>query len=181
MFTRRFCSVANCLAQRRVENYATRQIFFIHLSNSHVSCAADAYPVNVIHCHVYKQFPLQAWSGAHGSRKLRFPDFMTTAQGCGKVVSFTHRQHLPPGNSSATRFCWRLRQSQGYSAIGRIMPMKNSRDTIWNTVTCTNRKFRFAIHSLHRSMSDFKSLGRPFQQHCHLLVSYCLLLSFLPL
>ena len=32
------------------------------------------------------------------SRKLRFPDFMTTAQGGGKVVSLTHRPPLPPGN-----------------------------------------------------------------------------------
>ena len=29
--------------------------------------------------------PLQAWSGPGGSRKLRFPDFMTTAQDGGKV------------------------------------------------------------------------------------------------
>ena len=29
---------------------------------------------------------LQAWSGPEGSRKLRFPDFMTTAQDGGKVV-----------------------------------------------------------------------------------------------
>jgi len=29
--------------------------------------------------------PLQAWSGSAGSRKLRFPDFMTTAQDGGKV------------------------------------------------------------------------------------------------
>ena len=27
-----------------------------------------------------KSDPLQAWSGPEGSRKLRFPDFMTTAQ-----------------------------------------------------------------------------------------------------
>jgi len=27
-----------------------------------------------------KAFPLQAWSGPEGSRKLRFPDFMTMAQ-----------------------------------------------------------------------------------------------------
>jgi hypothetical protein len=33
-----------------------------------------------------KAVPLQAWSGPEGSRKLRFPDFMTTAQGGGKVV-----------------------------------------------------------------------------------------------
>ena len=27
-----------------------------------------------------KAVPLQAWSGPEGSRKLRFPDFMTTVQ-----------------------------------------------------------------------------------------------------
>ena len=35
------------------------------------------------------------WSGPEGSRKLRFPDFMKTAQEGGKVVSHTHRPHLP--------------------------------------------------------------------------------------
>jgi len=29
--------------------------------------------------------PLQAWSGPEGSRKLRFPDFMTTAQDSGRL------------------------------------------------------------------------------------------------
>ena len=38
---------------------------------------------------------LQAGSGPEGSRKLRFPDFMTTARDCGKVVSLTHRPPLP--------------------------------------------------------------------------------------
>jgi hypothetical protein len=42
-----------------------------------------------------KAVPLQAWSGPEGSRKLRFPDFMTTAQDDSKVVSLTHRPHLP--------------------------------------------------------------------------------------
>ena len=49
--------------------------------------------------------PLQAWSGPEGSRKLRFPDFMTTAQGGGMVVSLRHRPHLPPGNSPGTHLC----------------------------------------------------------------------------
>ena len=78
-----------------------------------------------------KAVPLQAWSGPEGSRKLKFPDFMTTAQEGGKV-SLTHRPHLPPGNSPGTHFCKRLSQPQGHSAIGRIMSMKNSNDTIWN-------------------------------------------------
>ena len=34
---------------------------------------------------VLKAVPLQAWSGPKGSSKLRFPDFMTSAQDCGKV------------------------------------------------------------------------------------------------
>ena len=41
-----------------------------------------------------KSVPLQAWSGPEGSRKLRFPDFMTTTQDGGKV-SLTHRPPLP--------------------------------------------------------------------------------------
>ena len=32
-----------------------------------------------------KAVPLQAWSGPEGSSKLRFPDFMTTAQDGVKV------------------------------------------------------------------------------------------------
>ena len=47
--------------------------------------------------------PLQAWSGPEGSRKLRFPDFMTTQDG-GKVVSLTHRPPLHPGNVPGTQF-----------------------------------------------------------------------------
>jgi len=36
-----------------------------------------------------KAIPLQARSGPKGSRKLRFPDFMTTAQDGGKVLATT--------------------------------------------------------------------------------------------
>ena len=49
--------------------------------------------------------PLQAWSGPEGSRKLRFPDFVTMAQDDGKVVSLTHRPPLPPRNTPGTHFC----------------------------------------------------------------------------
>ena len=52
-----------------------------------------------------KAVPLQAWSGPQGSRKLWFPDFMTTAQDGGKVVSLTHRPSLPPGNTPGTHSC----------------------------------------------------------------------------
>jgi hypothetical protein len=47
---------------------------------------------------------LQAWSGPEGYRKLRFPDFMTTAKERVKVVSLMHLPHLPPGNSGTHFF-----------------------------------------------------------------------------
>jgi len=41
-----------------------------------------------------KAVPLQAWSDPQGSRKLRFPDFMTTADEGGKYApaAFTPRK-----------------------------------------------------------------------------------------
>ena len=52
-----------------------------------------------------KSVPLHAWSGPVGSRKIRFPDFMTTAQDGGKDVSPKHRPPLPPGKAPGTHFC----------------------------------------------------------------------------
>jgi len=52
-----------------------------------------------------KSVPLQAWTGPEGSRKLRFPDYMTKAQDGGKVVNLTHLPPLPPGNTPGTHFC----------------------------------------------------------------------------
>jgi len=52
-----------------------------------------------------KAVSLQAWNDPEGSRNLRFPDFMTTAQDGGKVVSLTHRPPLLPENTPGTHFC----------------------------------------------------------------------------
>ena len=68
-----------------------------------------------------KAVPLQPWTGPQGSRKLMLPDFVTTAQDGGKVVSLMHQPPLPPGNTPGTHFCWRLSRPQGRSAIGRIL------------------------------------------------------------
>ena len=56
-----------------------------------------------------KAVALQAWSCPEGSRNLKFPDFMTTAQDGGKVGSLKHRPPLPPGNKPDTNFCWGAR------------------------------------------------------------------------
>ena len=52
-----------------------------------------------------KAVPLQAWSDPEASRKLRFPDFMTTAQDGGKVVRLMHQLPLHPGTTLGTHFC----------------------------------------------------------------------------
>jgi hypothetical protein len=90
------------------------------------------FGVKILQVYKGKAVPLQAWSGPEGSRKLRFPYYMTTAQDGGKVVTLTHRPPLPPGNAPGTHFCSRLSRPQGHSAIERIMSMKNSINTIWN-------------------------------------------------
>jgi len=40
-----------------------------------------------------------------GAKSLRFPDYMTTPQDGGKVVSRKHRPPLPPGNAPGTHLC----------------------------------------------------------------------------
>ena len=52
-----------------------------------------------------KAVPLQVWSGPKGCKKLSLPDFLTTGQDGGKVVSLMHRPPLPPRNTPGTQFC----------------------------------------------------------------------------
>jgi hypothetical protein len=62
-------------------------------------------PPSALAVGINKAVPLLAWSSPQGSRKLRFPVFMTTAQDGGKVVSLTDRPPLRPGNTPGTHFC----------------------------------------------------------------------------
>jgi hypothetical protein len=64
------------------------------LLDSGVICSEDRKYFAIYHSKKSKAVRLQAWSGPEGSRKLRFPDFMITAQDGGKVVSLTHQPHL---------------------------------------------------------------------------------------
>ena len=79
-----------------------------------------------------KKGPVTGLMWPRGFQEVRFPDYMTTAQDGGKVVSLMHQPPLPPGNAPGTNFCCRLSRTQGHSVIGGIMSMKNSNDTIWN-------------------------------------------------
>ena len=45
----------------------------------------------------------------------------------------------PPGKIPGTHFCQRLIQPQGHNAVGRIMSVKNSNDTIGNQIRDLNK------------------------------------------
>ena len=86
-----------------VQRYATQSNLSIILQVHSTCFGCQTRPSSGIHKTVTtasgtggkgKAVPLQAWTGPQGSRKLRFPNFMTTAQDSGMVVSLTHRPHL---------------------------------------------------------------------------------------
>jgi len=84
--------------------YISKGIFYHFIQYGHCVCKLQCTYCKYIKGRG-KAVPLQAWSGPEGYRKLRFPDYMTTAQDGGKVVSPTHRPPLPPRNAPGTHFC----------------------------------------------------------------------------
>jgi len=70
---------------------------------------------------ICKISPITGPRSPEGSRKLRFPDYVTMAQDGGKVVSLTHRPLLQTGNTSGTHFCYSLSRPKGHSTVGRIL------------------------------------------------------------
>ena len=60
-----------------------------------------------------KAVPLQAWRGPVGSRKLRLPDFVTTAQDGGKFVSLKHRPLFTPRKCSWYSFLLKAESTPG--------------------------------------------------------------------
>jgi hypothetical protein len=71
-----------------------------------------------------KSVQLQAWTVPEGSRKFRFPDFVTTAQDGGKVVSLTHRPPLPTRKYSWYSFLLEAESTPGPNWKD-FMSMKN--------------------------------------------------------
>jgi len=52
-----------------------------------------------------KSVPLEAWSGSEGSRRLRFPDFVPTAQDGGRLLPLRTDRLYPPANIPGAHFC----------------------------------------------------------------------------
>jgi hypothetical protein len=104
-----------------------------------------------------KAVPLHAWSGPEGSRKLRFPDFMTTAQDGGKVVSLTHRPPLPPGNTLGTHFCWRLSRPEGLCHWEIPVTPSGIEPATCRFVATKRPNWNRIDHYLHETSDDFRA------------------------
>jgi len=52
-----------------------------------------------------KAVPLQAWTSQEGSRKLRLPDFMTTAQDGGRLSALRTGRLHPQAHLQSEGFC----------------------------------------------------------------------------
>ena len=76
--------------------------------------------------------PLEAWTGPEGSRKLRLPDFMTTAQECGKVVSLTHWRLFTPRKYSWYSFLLEAESTPGPQCDWKDYVNEKSTDTRWD-------------------------------------------------
>jgi len=106
-----FCACAVTFQTRSTTLLARIQLLCRpQFSVSHIFIHSSCDAVEILHTTArWKKFSKAVLSqgrrGPEGSRKLRFPDFMTSAQDGGKVVSLTHRPPLPPGNTAGTHFC----------------------------------------------------------------------------
>ena len=154
-----------------MHNNAPSTGFTVYNAESHVEIAACStgrnkrFPTNIYrNFEMFKVFfvlimqkvkavPLQAWSGPEGSRKLRFPDFLTTAQDGGKVVSLMHRPPLPPGNTLGSHFRQRLSRTQDHNYVEvsalillneeQLLPWQTLVESYSNSECVKKMRFRF--------------------------------------
>ena len=74
---------------------------------------APAQIIDIAFFTIGKADRLQARRGPEGSRKLRFLDYVTTAQDGGKVVSLTHRLLFTPRKYSWYSFLLEAESTPG--------------------------------------------------------------------
>jgi len=79
----------------------TVKVSTLHISSTNRTTHEQCFVADV----EGKAVPFTGPRDPEGSRKLRFPDYVTKAQDGGKVVSLTHRPFLPTGNTCGTHFC----------------------------------------------------------------------------
>jgi len=80
-----------------------------------------------------KAVPLQARNVPEGSRKLSFPDFLTTAEDGDKVVSLTHRPLFTPRKYSWYSFLLEAESTTGPWCDRKVFYVnEKSTDTSWD-------------------------------------------------
>ena len=104
--TRIFYIVGNGPSLRDQQTMLSSQSGTSYVRHMYVICTLPTLSCTVLlYLHLGTAVLLDAWSSPEGCRKLRFPDFIKTAQDGCKVVSLTHQQPLPQENTPDTHFC----------------------------------------------------------------------------
>ena len=126
----------------KITNMAVMDLFFFYfliavyvsqLAVSHIQTKQRTWTVWLgKSCSCYsliKAVPLEVWSGPEGSRKLRFPYFMTTARDVGRVVSLTQRPLFPQEMLLVFISIWGWVDLRAIVRSKDFMSIKNSNDT----------------------------------------------------
>jgi len=83
-------SIIHRQGEKKIHNLTVQTPIYLCVKQLHVSAIYNHHQAeqNIINSNCInrgKAVPLQAWSGPECSRKLRFPDFVTTAQDGGRL------------------------------------------------------------------------------------------------
>jgi hypothetical protein len=114
-------------------------------------CEAGHYRWQWTQSHGRRLTTAEVWTGCQNSRRFQGDIWhmnmvRLSAIRPGSFYPFPS----PPGNTPGTHLCSRLSRLQGHIVAGRIMPMKNFRDTIGN---------------LTRNLSTYSAcLNQPYQR-----------------
>ena len=134
-------------------------------SGTHPEPLEEAFPRNM-----GKSNPITGLDRPWGFQEVEVPRFQDSRH--MKVVRLSALRTgrlYPPGNIPGTHFCWRLSQPQGHRAAGRIMPIKNSSDTIGNRTrdlpTCIAVPQPTALPRTHRNVGTNRNIRCHRQDH----------------
>ena len=119
--------------------------------------------------------PLQAWTGTEGSRKLRFPDFVTTAHDGGRLSALRTGRLYPQGKLLVLISVRGWIDSRAIVRSELFYVNKKSTDTSWDRTSVNPQWMDKRMETVAKdTLFYYCGVGSPFV--CH---RACILLEYL--